>query len=52
MSWVRVDGTFQVNDPEVCPLATVLTVLRLVEAPFFRVMVTGPDASVQVRVMG
>lgn len=52
MSWVRVDGTFQVYDPEVCPLAILLTVLRSVEAPFFKSMETGPLASVQVRVMG
>jgi len=52
VSAARVAGTFQVYDPEVCPLATVLTVLRSVEAPFFKRMVTGPDASVQVRVMG
>lgn len=34
------------------PLATVMTVCKLVDAPFFRKMVTGPVASVQVRVNG
>jgi len=52
VSAVRVAGTLQVNDPVVCPLATVLTVLRSVEAPFFKVMVTGPEAPLQVRVIG
>lgn len=52
MSSGRVAGTFQVYDPVVCPVAMVLTVWRLLAAPFFKVMVTGPVASVQVRVMG
>jgi len=49
---VSVDGTFQVNEPPVTPLAIVLTVLRSVEEPFFRVMVTGPSASDQVKSIG
>jgi hypothetical protein len=42
---VRVDGTAHVKEVPVCPLATVLTVFRAVEGPFFKVMVTGPEAS-------
>jgi hypothetical protein len=33
-------------------LATVLTVWRSLESPFFKVMVTGPEASVQVNSIG
>jgi hypothetical protein len=45
----RVDGTAHVKEPPVCPLATVLTVWRLPEGPFFKLMVTGPVALVQVK---
>jgi hypothetical protein len=52
VSEVKVAGTDHVYEPLVCPLAMVETVLRSVEAPFFKVIVTGPEASVHVKVNG
>lgn len=46
-----VDG-IQAKVVPVSPLAMVATVFRLVASPFFRRMVTGPDASLQVRFTG
>lgn len=40
------------NDVPVWPLVIVLTVWRLSGSPFFKIMLTGPSASAQVKVNG
>lgn len=47
MSEARVDGTLHVYEEPERPLAMTLTVFKLLEGPFFRLRVTGPEASIQ-----
>lgn len=50
MSLGRDASGVQVYEVPVWPVARTSTFTRLVEGPSFRVMVTGPSASVQVSV--